>query len=142
MSDRLDKSVRWWPQATFDWVPSDQVARALAARVHANDLALTEPSRLAEALGIRLRRQVLSGGFQALLIPGVNPRFEIVCDPRASDMRSASFRVAHEIAHTTFYRWDERIPVRTRSASRAEEMFCDSFAVALIDLKEPRTAAS
>lgn len=44
------------------------------------------------------------------------------------------YLVAHELAHTLFYRWEARTAVRTCVQSEAEERFCDIFASTLLDL--------
>jgi hypothetical protein len=70
------------------------------------------------------------------LIPDRERVFVIICDPwfpPGNEMR-IPFRIAHELAHTLFYDWDERPPPMMGSAgsSRAAEAFCDEFAQALL----------
>lgn len=85
------------------------------------------------------------GGCEALLIPTKGNRFSIVVDPtprggfdeghpcwRQTLLARLRFRIAHEIGHSFFYDRDGDVPARQGSGSRAEELFCDCFACALL----------
>lgn len=91
---------------------------------------------------VELRRlRAAEGGVEACTVPCAKNEFRIWVDDRPcggdkgegrfSDL--VLFRLAHEVAHTLFYRPGSP-PSRTLSADRAEEEFCDEFALALLGL--------
>ena len=135
MSFKIDNRLAWWTVQPFQWVPAQTAASDLAIRLMAIASQLGEPAELAKALGMQLHFRGLGaarGGFEALLLPGTRSSFDIICDPATiPGGHSVPFRIAHEIAHSRFYRWDSKIPSRTRSASAEEERFCDVFASTL-----------
>jgi hypothetical protein len=108
----------------------------LARGVVDREPGFADPEKLAEALGIPIRLVSLAaaqGGLEAVLLPDFDTRFVILCDPwvEGRDTQRVAFRIAHELAHTLFYDWDQRPPCRLRVSTRAEEDFCDEFAGAL-----------
>lgn len=93
------------------------------------------------------------GGCEALLIPLRSQRFRIVVDPKpragwgegtpaqrqALARHRTRFRIAHEIAHTFFYRSTGSWPTRMFApGSTEEESFADEFARSLLIPTTPR----
>jgi hypothetical protein len=96
---------------------------------------------------VRADLRTVRGGCEALLVPLPSGSFRIVVDPtprngwvetpvnqRAALARHRTrFRIAHELAHTFFYRRKGGRPTRTIPAgSAAEEEFADEFARRLL----------
>jgi len=95
----------------------------------------------------RRRLSAIQGGLQACISPSIQHEFVVVVDedPSPSErwesiihrdprvLRSAlgRFRLAHELAHSFFYR-PGRPPERSTPPTLAEETYCDDFAAALL----------
>lgn len=133
-------------------------AESLAVAVRESvGLEVKEPlteEHLSDALQIARAEVVVSdelmsdiGGAEAMLVPVDENAFVIVVDPRpyggwrpmaamersVLERRRLRFRVAHEMAHSFFYRRESgRAPRRTDAPSQHEERFCDEFAAALL----------
>lgn len=83
-----------------------------------------------------------SGGLQALLLPRLSGGFTVVVDPDRTPAQIASqvdpvlvrqWRLAHEYAHTFFYRQRD-VPRRGGRPGQSEEVFCDLFADQILNL--------
>ena len=135
-------------------VPRVSDAGRLAAEVRAaiqpqdpeGPILRLEP--LCRAARVRVIKRDLgsvSGGAEAVLVPQPKDRFHIWVDPTprggwqiAPTLRVAvrrhrlRFRVAHEIAHTLFYRRNGGEPDRLLGDSPQQERFADEFARALL----------
>jgi hypothetical protein len=94
-------------------------------------------ARLAAATGGQdaLLVPKVRGGFRAVIDPTVGPTGGVEADhwPNSAVLQRAvgRWRLAHELAHTLFYR-PGRPPRRRRPWERAEEAFCDAVADELL----------
>ena len=118
------------------------------------------PTEIIRQLGFSFRLERLSartGGLEALLLP--HPKcvedgiqFVVLVDRDVSardkdyianhggDLKQAQLalidaRIAHEIGHTFFYSWREsqkKIPTRGKRPDSTEEVWCDEFAIQLL----------
>lgn len=143
----------WWAQELAS-VPPVSDARRLAEDVR-EAIQPDEPGRpilRLEALCRTARVRVIErdlgsagGGAEAVLVPQPTDRFHIWVDPtprggwqvaptiRATVRRHRlRFRVAHEIAHTFFYRRHGGKPDRLVGDSPQQERYADEFARALL----------
>lgn len=127
------------------WVAAE-VRRAIQPDEPERPILRLEP--LCRAAKVRVIARDLgsaSGGAEAVLVPQPADRFHIWVDPtprggwqvaptlRATVLRHRlRFRVAHEIAHTFFYRRHGGEPDRLLRDSPAQERFADEFARALL----------
>lgn len=128
------------------------LARPLARRIHETRQSKSPLIPVMPALLRRAGWQVrtlaldaLAGGNQALMAP-TSSGYAFVVDPHPTPEQSRKllrvapkeararvidWRLAHELAHTLFYRKDRR---RSRVFDAAEETFCDAFADAAASL--------
>jgi hypothetical protein len=151
-------------------VPEDKEALALADVVRREvvgvgvDEAVDDFGLLLAAGGFSVAEADLKadeGGHEALMFPGADGLLHIRVDSRpkagwateCAELRSETrrhrlrFRVAHEVAHSFFYRRTGDVARRQRRSSPGEERFCDLFASALLVppaavLRRPARAAS
>jgi hypothetical protein len=142
-----------WPHRLLSRVPTRSGAIELATEVReAFARQLERPMDLAAACRagrFRIRQRTLCarrGGHEALLLPEQRNAFQIWVDPtpvdgwgerpHAAQQETARhrfrFRVAHEIAHSFFFRREGGIPRRVVPDSPRQEAFCDQFASALL----------
>jgi len=85
-------------------------------------------------------RETDGQGYEALLVPMSEDRFEIVLDDSFGGQSEGAtlrhrrrFRIAHELAHVTFYTRGAGRPRRALpTGTGAEEDFCDEFARTLL----------
>lgn len=144
-----------WPDVTLRWIPDAQGAADLAEDVReivwglgAQD-PVTDFEALLQAGGFSLAEADLAapdGGHEAIMFPGLAGQLHIHVDPRPrgawtwvdENLRRETkrhrfrFRIAHEVAHSFFYRRGGDHAERTRHSTPAEEEFCDRFAAALL----------
>lgn len=145
-----------WPPVVPVAEPAEALADELAAVVrHWLGLSDDQPLGSFDELFRRGRFRLKEtdqlrpdrGGVEALIIPRPGGGFRIVVDPtprqgwqavaeadrqRVRDCRMR-FRIAHELAHSFFYRQDPDVePVRARRQDAAEERFADRFAASLL----------
>ena len=142
-----------WPEVELTSVPPIGMGAALARELRATmrpDAGRISMRECCLAAGIEFRQASLrpdQGGCEALLVPLRSGQFRIVVDAtprngwdetptavRTTVARHRTrFRLAHELAHTLFYRKGEGPPARLLSSgSAAEELFADEFARALL----------
>jgi hypothetical protein len=131
----------FWPRPALWAVPTAKTAARLARQVAASQEAAWDPIVIVRALGIPVHLETLEaaeGNTEAMLLPDIDHRFVIICDPWVppGDDERVRFRIAHELAHTLFYDWDHQYPRMTGSSgtSPSGELFCDQFAGALLSL--------
>lgn len=145
--------TRSWPAPGFSTVPSVQDAASLAAEVRNALAPPTGPTDVvlcARAAGAQIHQTTLGaerGGLQGMLVPLDGDRFRIAIDPsprggwgdvdpelqRVVAARRGRFLVAHELAHTLFYRRSAGVPHRSLDrGGTAEEEFSDEFGRALL----------
>ncbi|MBQ0798517.1 MAG: ImmA/IrrE family metallo-endopeptidase [Porticoccaceae bacterium] len=141
-----------WPDIFLREVPADSDAKELALSVRSSVFD-NEKGLFSKC---DLRKICESGKFEvttadfnsteikteALLVPMEGDKFRIVLP--VSHSASASlfgkgvtrhrnrFRIAHEIAHSFFYKRNKNCPVKLTQDSKAEEDFCDLFASYLL----------
>jgi hypothetical protein len=106
-----------------------------------HESSLDLPERIVAALRWSVRAKDLGsrdGGHKALLIPLFDGGFSILIDPEPPNEANApdrlnwwQWRVAHELAHSIFYR-PGTPPKRAVSYVREEEEFCDGFAAGVL----------
>lgn len=149
-----------WPHRLLSAVPDAHGAAALATEVReAFADSPTAPVNLAAACHagrFRIRHRTLGsvvGGHEAMLLPQPRNAFQIWVDPTPSggwqgrpltalhetERHRTRFRVAHEIAHSFFFRREGGTPKRVVPDSPRQEAFCDAFAGGLL---VPPVAAS
>jgi hypothetical protein len=143
-----------WPHRCLAQVPSSRgmcdLVQDVRAMVQPDDP--TGPLHLRTLCGLgrfRIIERDLSaseGGVEAVLIPQAGNRFRIWVDPTppggwdkippklrlAVRRHRLRFRVAHEIAHSFFYRRDGGEPHRVVADSPEQEEFADAFARSLL----------
>jgi hypothetical protein len=147
-----------WPRPAFTVVPPlpqvGDVAREVRRRLVADDkhLDIRWCAHLARATVRETTLDGAAGGCQGLLSPMGGDRFRIsvdpvprggwraIAEPRQSELarHRTRFLVAHELAHTLFYRRDGEMPRRAAPGGTvAEEEFCDAFARHLLIPRPP-----
>lgn len=145
--------TRSWPAPGFSSVPSVREAARLAGEIRsalAPAVGPTDVALCARAAAAQVHETTLGaerGGLQGMLVPLDDDSFRIAIDPsprggwgdvdselrRVVAARRARFLVAHELAHTLFYRRSTSVPQRSLDrGSTAEEEFCDEFARVLL----------
>ena len=146
---------RRWPDLYYRFVPelhvADDAARAVRSALLGNDeTALLDAEglcRLGDFVAEEADLGVDAGGDEAMMFPGSDGRFHIRIDARPyrgcwnehdPGLRTElarqrfRFRLAHEIAHSFFFRREGSRLTRERDPSTAEERFCDEFARCLL----------
>jgi hypothetical protein len=148
-----------WPTPAFSGVPTLREAARLAAEIRGTLVLPTEATDVAQcarAARAEVGETTLGaerGGLQGMLVPLDKDRFRISIDPtprggwagldrELTELvagRRARFLIAHELAHTLFYRrTGGSVPHRSlEGGSSDEEEFCDEFARALLVPSRP-----